>query len=76
MNDDEKFIEAQTSRIKNLEADSKKIKKSRHHIVDDDTNFNIQHINEINNFLSQQLRDAEATMLRLHNLQRVRILKQ
>ena len=75
MNDDEELIEAQTSRIKNLEANSKRIKKSRHHIVDDDTDFNTQHINEINNSFNQQLRNAEITMLHLHNLQRARILK-
>ena len=76
MNDDEKFIETQTSRIKSFETNSQKIKKSRHHIADDDTDFNTQHTDEINNSLSQQLRNAEITMLRLHNLQRVRILKQ
>ena len=76
MNDDEKFIEVQTSRIKSLEANSKRIKKSRHHIADDDTDFNTQHINKINNSFSQQFRNAEVTMLCLHNLQRARILEQ
>ena len=76
MNNDEKFIKVQTSRIKSLEANSKKIKKSRHHIADDDTDFNTQHTDEINSFLNQQLRNAEVTMLCLHNLQRARILKQ
>ena len=31
---------------------------------------------EINNSFSQQLRNAKATMLRFHNLQRARLLKQ
>ena len=75
INDDEKFIEVQTSRIENFEANLRKTKKSRHHIADDDTDFNTQHTDEINNFLNQQLRDTEITMLRLHNLQRARLLK-
>ena len=53
-----------------------RIEKSRHHIVNDDTNFNTQYTDEINNFFNQQLQDAEITMLRLHNLQRARLLKQ
>ena len=54
----------------------RRTEKSRHHIADDDTDFNTQHTDEINNSLSQQLRNAEITMLRLHNLQRARLLKQ
>ena len=76
INDDEKFIEIQIFRIESFEANSRRIEKSRHHIVDDDTNFNTQYTDEINSFLSQQLRNAEATMLRLHNLQRARLLEQ
>ena len=76
MNDDEKLIEVQTSRIESFEANSQRIKKSRHYIADDDTDFNTQHTDKINNFFSQQLRNAEATMLRLYNLQRARLLKQ
>ena len=76
INDDEKLIKAQILRIESLEANSRRTEKSRHHIADDDTDFNTQHIDEINSFLSQQLRNAEVTMLRLHNLQRVRLLEQ
>ena len=54
----------------------RRIEKSRHHIADDDTDFNTKHINEINNSFSQHFRNAEITMLRLHNLQRIRLLKQ
>ena len=76
INDDEKLIEAQTSRIENFEENLRRIEKSRHHIADNDTDFNTQHTDETNNFLSQQLRNAEVTMLRLYNLQRARLLKQ
>ena len=68
INDDEKLIKAQISRIENFEANSRRTEKSRHYIADDDTDFNTQHIDEINNSFSQQLRNAEITMLRLHNL--------
>ena len=53
INDDEKLIEIQTFRIENFEANSRKIEKSRHYIADDDTDFNTQHTDEVNNFLSQ-----------------------
>ena len=76
INDDEEFIEVQTFRIENFEANSRRTEKSRHYIADDDTDFNTQHIDKINNSFSQQLRNAEVTMLRLHNLQRVRLLEQ
>ena len=49
VNDDEKFIEAQTFYIESFETNLRKIKKSRHHIVDDNTDFNTQHTDEINN---------------------------
>ena len=55
INDDEKFIKAQTSCIENLEANSRKIEESRQYIANDNINFNIQYINEINNFFNQQL---------------------
>ena len=76
INDDEKLIKAQTSHIENVETNLRRIEKLRHYIADDDTNFNTQHIDEINNSFKQQLRNAEVTMLRLYNLQRARLLKQ
>ena len=76
INDDEKFIEVQTLHIESFEANSRRIEKSYHHIVDDDTDFNTQHTDEINNSFNQQLRNAEVMMLRLYNLQRARLLKQ
>ena len=76
INDDEELIETQISCIESLEANSRKIEKSRHYIFDDDTDFNTQHTDEINNLFSQQFRNAEVTMLRLYNLQRARLLKQ
>ena len=53
INDDEEFIKTQISCIESLEINSRRTEKSRHHIVDDDTDFNTQHTDEINNFLSQ-----------------------
>ena len=41
INDDKEFIEVQTSCIESFEANSQRIEKSRHYIVDDNTNFNI-----------------------------------
>ena len=76
INDDEKLIKIQIFRIENLEANSRRIEKLRYHIVDDNTDFNTQHTDEINNSFSQQFRDAEITMLRLYNLQRACLLKQ
>ena len=61
INDNEEFIEAQTFRIKSLEANSQRVEKLHHHIVDNDTDFNTQHTDEINilsvsNFKMQKLR--------------------
>ena len=40
IHDNEKFIKVQISRIKSLEENSRRFKKSRHHIADNNTNFN------------------------------------
>ena len=53
MNDDEKFIEVQILYIESSEENLRRIEKSCHYIVDNDTNFNAQHADEINNFFSQ-----------------------
>ena len=76
INDGEKLIEAQTSRSENFEENLKSIEKTRRRIADADINSTTKQNDEINNFFSQQLRNAETTMLRLHNLQRARLLKQ
>ena len=75
INDDEKFIEAQTSRFENFEENLKSIEKTRKRIANADTNSTTKQNDEVNNFLNQQFRNAKATMLRLHNLQRIRLLK-
>ena len=54
ISDDEELIEAQTSRIENFKTNSRKTEKLCHNIADDNTDFSIQHIDEINNFLNQQ----------------------
>ena len=54
INDDEQSIKIQTFRIENFEENLRRIEKSRYHIADNDTDFNIQYVDEINNFFSQQ----------------------
>ena len=76
INEGEKLIEAQTSRFENFEKNLKSIKKTRKRIANANTNSTTKQNNEINNFFSQQLRNAKATILRFHNLQRARFLKQ
>ena len=76
INDDEKLIEAQTSRCESSEKNLRLIEKTRRRIADANTNSTIKQNDEINNFLNQQFRNAKTTMLRLYNLQRARLLKQ
>ena len=76
INDDEKFIEAQTPRSENFEKNLKSIEKTRKRIADANINSTIKQNDEINSFFNQQLQNAKATMLRLHNLQRAHLLKQ
>ena len=76
INDGEKLTEAQTSRSESLEENLKPIEKTRRRIANANIDSTTEQNDEINNFFSQQLRNAEATMLRLHNLQRTRFLKQ
>ena len=76
INDDEKLTEAQTPRFKSFEENLRSIEKTRRRIADADIDLTTKQNDEINNFLSQQFRNAETTMLRFHNLQRARFLKQ
>ena len=76
INDDEKFIEAQTPRFESFEENLRPIEETRRRIAGADTDSTTKQNNEINNLLSQQLRNAKTTMLRLHNLQRARLLEQ
>ena len=76
INDDEKFTEVQTSRFKNFEENLKSIEKTRRRIASANIDLIIKQNDKINNFFNQQFRNAKATMLRLHNLQRARLLKQ
>ena len=76
INDDEKLIEIQTSRSESFEENLKSIEKTRRRIADANIDSTIKQNDEVNNFLNQQLQNAEATMLRFHNLQRTRFLKQ
>ena len=69
INDDEKFIEAQTSRFENFEENLKSIEKTRRRIANANIDSTTKQNDEINNFLNQQFRNTEATMLRFYNLQ-------
>ena len=72
----EKFIKVYTSHSKSLEENIRRSEKSRQHNADEDRNSTIQQNDYIIISFNQQLRNAETTMLRLQNLQRVRLLKQ
>ena len=76
INESEEFIEVQTPRSESLEENLKLIEETRKRIASANTNSTTKQNDEINNFFSQQFRDAKMTMLRLHNLQRARLLKQ
>ena len=76
INKNEKFTEIQTSRFESFEENLRLIEKTRRRIANANTNSTTKQNNEINNFLSQQFRDAKMMMLHLHNLQRARLLKQ
>ena len=76
INDDEKFTEVQTPRSESSEENLRSIEKTRRRIADANIDSTTKQNDEINNFLNQQFRDAETTMLRFHNLQRARLLKQ
>ena len=76
INDDEEFIEAQTSRSENLKKNLKSIEKTRKCIADANIDSTTKQNDEINNFFNQQFQNAKTTMLRFYNLQRTRLLKQ
>ena len=69
INESEELIEAQTSRSENFEENLRSIEETRRRIANADTNSTIKQNDKINNFFSQQLRNAETTILRFHNLQ-------
>ena len=72
----EELIEVHTSHSESFEENIRRSEKSRQRNADEDRDSTIQQNDEVIIFLSQQLRDAEATMLRFQNLQRARLLKQ
>ena len=73
--EDEKLIEVYTSHSESFEENIRRSEESRQRNVDENKDSTIQQNDEIITFFNQQLRDAEATMLRLQNLQRARFLK-
>ena len=72
----EKLIEAHTPHSESLEKNIRRSEKSRQRNADENRGSTIQQNDEITTFFNQQLRNAEATMLRFQNLQRARLLKQ
>ena len=74
--EDEKFIEVHTPHSENLEENIRRSEKFRQRNADENRDSTIQQNDEIIISFNQQLRNAEATMLRLQNLQRARLLKQ
>ena len=76
ISEDEKLTEAHTPHSESLEENIRRSEKSCQRNADEDKDSTIQQNDEVTTFLNQQLRDAEATMLRLQNLQRARLLKQ
>ena len=72
----EKFIEAHISHSESLKENIRRSEKFRQRNVDENKSSIIQQNDEVITSFNQQLRDAEATMLRLQNLQRARLLKQ
>ena len=74
--EDEKLTEVHTSHSENLEKNIRRSEKSRQRNADENKNSTIQQNDEVITSLNQQLRNVEATMLRLQNLQRARLLKQ
>ena len=75
INESEKLIETQIPRFENFEENLKSIEKTRKRIADANINSTTKQNNKINSFFNQQFRNAEATILRLYNLQRARFLK-
>ena len=75
VSENEKLIEVHTPHSGSLEKNIRQNEKFRQRNVDENRNSTIQQNDEVIIFLNQQLRNAEATMLRLQNLQRARLLK-
>ena len=65
VSEDEKLIEVHTSHSESLEKNIRRSEESRQRNADENKNLTIQQNDEVIILLSQQLRNAEATMLRL-----------
>ena len=76
ISEDEEFTEAYTPHFESLEKNIRRSEESRQRNAGENRDSIIQQNDEIIISLSQQFRDAEATVLRLQNLQRARLLKQ
>ena len=74
--EDEKFIEIHTSHSESFKKNIRRSEEFRQRNADENKNSTIQQNDEIIIFFNQQFRNAEATVLRLQNLQRARLLKQ
>ena len=75
ISESEKLTEAHTSHSESLEENIRRNEKFRQRNADEDKDSTIQQNDEIITSFNQQFRNAEATVLRLQNLQRARFLK-
>ena len=76
INEGEELTGAQTPRSGSPEENLRPTEETRRRTAGADTGSTTEQNGGANSPLSQQLRDAEATVLRLHNLQRARLLEQ
>ena len=74
--EDKEFTETHTLYFESFEENTRRSEKLRQRDVDENRSSTIKKIMKFLFFFSQQLRNAEMTMLRLYNLQRARLLKQ
>ena len=72
----EELIKVHTPHSESFEENIRRSEKSRQRDVGENRDSTTQQNDEVIILFNQQLRDAEATMLRFHNLQRARLLKQ
>ena len=72
----EKLIKVHTPHFESLEKNIRRSEKFRQRNLGENRSSTIQQNDEVITSFNQQFRNAETTMLRLQNLQRVRLLKQ
>ena len=76
ISEDEEFTEVHTPHSESLKENIRRSEEFRQRNADENKSSTIQQNDEVITPFNQQFRNAEATMLRLQNLQRARLLKQ